>query len=412
MNGYGERCGNANLVSIIPNLQLKLGYECVSAEQLASLTPTAHFFDELLNFTPDPDQPYVGRNAFAHKGGMHVAGVDADPATFEHIDPAVVGNRRELLISELSGKGTVHARARDAGIELDDARRRPGGRAGQGARAPRATTSRPPTARSSCCCARRPASTSRCSGSSRGGRSSRSAPTAGSRPRRRSRSGSTASATCRTAEGNGPVNALDRALREALGRDPSAPARHRPRQLQGPDPRRDQGHGRDHARAARRLRRRPGVGLDRRLGERDRGLLGGARRLARVRDAGRRARGAATTAAGPAQRRERPPRGEAIPLARPVLGAAEEERVLEVLRSGRLSLGPLLGRVRAGVRRARRGRARERGLERHRRAAPRAARGRGQRRRRGDHDARSRSSPAPTWRSTSARGRCSPTSTR
>jgi 2-isopropylmalate synthase len=120
MNGYGERCGNANLVTIIPNLQLKLGYECLSPAQLASLTPTAHFFDELLNFTPDPDQPYVGRNAFAHKGGMHVAGVNADPATFEHIEPRVVGNRRELLISELSGKGTVHARARDAGISLGD----------------------------------------------------------------------------------------------------------------------------------------------------------------------------------------------------------------------------------------------------------------------------------------------------
>jgi 2-isopropylmalate synthase len=120
MNGYGERCGNANLVSVIPNLQLKLGYDCLSAEQLAALTPAAHFFDELLNFTPDPDQPYVGRNAFAHKGGMHVAGVAADPATFEHIDPAAVGNRREVLISELSGKGTVHTRAREAGIALDD----------------------------------------------------------------------------------------------------------------------------------------------------------------------------------------------------------------------------------------------------------------------------------------------------
>ena len=120
INGYGERCGNANLVTIIPNLQLKLGYECVTDEQLASLTPAAHFLDELLNFTPDPDQPYVGRNAFAHKGGMHVAGVSVDPATFEHVDPDVVGNRRDLLISELSGKGTVHARARDAGISLGD----------------------------------------------------------------------------------------------------------------------------------------------------------------------------------------------------------------------------------------------------------------------------------------------------
>jgi len=122
INGYGERCGNANLVSIIPNLQLKLGYECLSNEQLASLTQAAHFLDELLNFTPDPDQPYVGRNAFAHKGGMHVAGVSVDPLTFEHVDPAIVGNTRELLVSELSGKGTVHARARDAGIALDDER--------------------------------------------------------------------------------------------------------------------------------------------------------------------------------------------------------------------------------------------------------------------------------------------------
>jgi 2-isopropylmalate synthase len=120
INGYGERCGNANLVTLIPNLQLKLGFDCVTDAQLSSLTATAHFIDELLNFTPNPDQPYVGRNAFAHKGGMHVAGVTADPATFEHVDPEVVGNGRELLISELSGKGTVHARARQAGIELGE----------------------------------------------------------------------------------------------------------------------------------------------------------------------------------------------------------------------------------------------------------------------------------------------------
>jgi 2-isopropylmalate synthase len=121
MNGYGERCGNANLVTIIANLQLKLGYECLSEAQLAALSPTAHFLDELLNFTPDPDQPYVGRNAFAHKGGMHVAGVSVDPTTFEHVDPAVVGNNRELLVSELSGRGTVLARAQEAGVALDEA---------------------------------------------------------------------------------------------------------------------------------------------------------------------------------------------------------------------------------------------------------------------------------------------------
>jgi 2-isopropylmalate synthase len=118
MNGIGERCGNANLVSILPALQLKMGHECVTGEQLASLTPTAHLIDELCNVTPDPNQPYVGRNAFAHKAGMHVAGVRSDARTFEHVGPDVVGNRRELLVSELSGKGTVLARAEEAGIEL------------------------------------------------------------------------------------------------------------------------------------------------------------------------------------------------------------------------------------------------------------------------------------------------------
>jgi 2-isopropylmalate synthase len=120
INGYGERCGNADLVPVIANLQLKLGLHCVTDDQLQSLTATAHFLAELLNFTPDPYQPYVGRNAFAHKGGMHVAGVATDPATFEHVDPALMGNRRGLLISELSGRRSVSERARDAGIELSD----------------------------------------------------------------------------------------------------------------------------------------------------------------------------------------------------------------------------------------------------------------------------------------------------
>jgi 2-isopropylmalate synthase len=115
MNGYGERCGNANLTSIVPSLQLKLGHDCLPT--LEGWTEAAHYLDELLNLTPDPNQPYVGKNAFAHKGGMHVAGVNADPATFEHIDPAAVGNSRDVLVSELSGKGTVIAHA---GGALDD----------------------------------------------------------------------------------------------------------------------------------------------------------------------------------------------------------------------------------------------------------------------------------------------------
>ena len=119
MNGYGERCGNANLVSIIPGLQLKLGFRCLSPDRLATLTETAHLIDEICNVTADPNQPYVGRNAFAHKGGMHVAGVQADPRTFEHVDPAAVGNDRAVLISELAGKGSVQARAEQGGVDMD-----------------------------------------------------------------------------------------------------------------------------------------------------------------------------------------------------------------------------------------------------------------------------------------------------
>ncbi|HZL54398.1 MAG TPA: citramalate synthase [Solirubrobacteraceae bacterium] len=120
MNGCGERTGNANIVSIIANLQLKLGFDCLPAEQLARLTETAHFVDEILNIAPDPNQPYVGRNAFAHKGGMHIAGVKADATTFEHVEPALVGNQRELLVSELAGRASVLEKAAALGISLDD----------------------------------------------------------------------------------------------------------------------------------------------------------------------------------------------------------------------------------------------------------------------------------------------------
>ncbi len=119
INGVGERCGNANLVSILPALQLKLGYDCVPEDRMRLLTETAHFIDEICNLSPDPDQAYVGRNAFAHKGGMHVAGVQADARTFEHMDPELVGNSRDVLISELSGKGSVLSRAERAGLDLD-----------------------------------------------------------------------------------------------------------------------------------------------------------------------------------------------------------------------------------------------------------------------------------------------------
>jgi 2-isopropylmalate synthase len=120
VNGYGERTGNANLASILPALQLKMGFEVVSQQQLASLAPTAHYLDELCNMTPNPNQPYVGRNAFAHKAGLHAAGVAADASTFEHLDPSSVGNERDILPSELSGRATIRTQAEQAGIEIDD----------------------------------------------------------------------------------------------------------------------------------------------------------------------------------------------------------------------------------------------------------------------------------------------------
>ncbi len=120
VNGYGERCGNANLATILPALQLKMGFEVIAAEKLELLTRTSHYLDELCNMTPYPDQPYVGRNAFAHKAGMHAAGVEADARTFEHLDPAAVGNQREILASELSGRATIRSQAARAGLELDE----------------------------------------------------------------------------------------------------------------------------------------------------------------------------------------------------------------------------------------------------------------------------------------------------
>jgi 2-isopropylmalate synthase len=120
INGIGERTGNANLITIIADLQLKMGVKLLPAERLARLSETAHLVDELLNRSPNPAQPYVGKHAFAHKAGMHAAGVRTDAQTFEHVDPAVVGNSRDVLISELSGRGTIVEKAQQAGIAADE----------------------------------------------------------------------------------------------------------------------------------------------------------------------------------------------------------------------------------------------------------------------------------------------------
>ena len=119
MNGVGERTGNANLVTIIANLELKLGHAVLPDGRLERLTETAHFVDELLNRTPDPRQPYVGKLAFTHKGGLHAAGVRADPATFEHVAPEAVGNHGNVLVSELAGRHAIEEKAAAVGVEVD-----------------------------------------------------------------------------------------------------------------------------------------------------------------------------------------------------------------------------------------------------------------------------------------------------
>jgi 2-isopropylmalate synthase len=126
MNGYGERCGNANLTTIIANLELKMDHVTIGRERLPMLTATARYIAELANLPMRNDAAYVGHSAFAHKGGVHVSAVLKDSATYEHVSPKTVGNRQRVLLSDLSGKGNVLYKLKQHGLEdrLDDAARR------------------------------------------------------------------------------------------------------------------------------------------------------------------------------------------------------------------------------------------------------------------------------------------------
>ena len=121
INGYGERCGNADLCSVIPNLQLKMGYHLLAPAQLAQLTEAAHLVSELANLRPHTHAPYVGRSAFAHKGGVHVSAVLKVPESYQHVDPALLGNERRVLVSELSGKGNILHKAAELCPDLETA---------------------------------------------------------------------------------------------------------------------------------------------------------------------------------------------------------------------------------------------------------------------------------------------------
>ena len=120
VNGYGERCGNANLCSIIPALALKMDHDCISDEQLRELTEVAHTVSELANLRLDPYLPYVGASAFAHKGGTHVNALIKCEKSYQHIDPGRVGNRNRVVVSELSGKSNIAYKAKECGLELEN----------------------------------------------------------------------------------------------------------------------------------------------------------------------------------------------------------------------------------------------------------------------------------------------------
>ena len=118
INGYGERCGNANLCSVIPNLELKMGIETIGRENLVRLLPTSHFVSEIANLRPFMRQPFVGTSAFAHKGGIHVSAILKDSRTYEHIEPQLVGNEQRVLLSDQAGKSNILFKARELGYEL------------------------------------------------------------------------------------------------------------------------------------------------------------------------------------------------------------------------------------------------------------------------------------------------------
>lgn len=124
INGYGERCGNANLCSVIPNLQLKAGYACIPPQNIANLTALSHYVSEIANLIHPHNAPFVGKSAFAHKGGIHVSAVMRDSDSYEHIKPETVGNQRRVLISDLSGKSNIVFKADELGVDLESDKER------------------------------------------------------------------------------------------------------------------------------------------------------------------------------------------------------------------------------------------------------------------------------------------------
>jgi len=118
INGYGERCGNANLCAIVPDLELKMGFTCLPEDHLSHLYEVSHYVAEVANLSPDDHMAYVGRSAFAHKGGVHVAAMRKNPRSYQHVDPGLVGNEMRTVVSELSGRGNVLTKAEEMGLSM------------------------------------------------------------------------------------------------------------------------------------------------------------------------------------------------------------------------------------------------------------------------------------------------------
>jgi 2-isopropylmalate synthase len=121
VNGYGERTGNGDLIQIIPNLELKYGKHCLRKGKLVHLTELAHYVAEMTNQIPDQRQPFVGQSSFAHKGGIHVSAVRRHKSTYEHIQPELVGNKTRVLVSDQSGQSNIYSKAEELGMDLDNA---------------------------------------------------------------------------------------------------------------------------------------------------------------------------------------------------------------------------------------------------------------------------------------------------
>ncbi len=119
INGVGERCGNANLISIMSDLELKMGYKCLPEGKLAHLYELSHFVTEVANITPDEHLPFIGKSAFAHKGGVHVAAMRRSEKSYQHVDPACVGNKMRVIVSDLSGRGNLLSKAEEHGVEVE-----------------------------------------------------------------------------------------------------------------------------------------------------------------------------------------------------------------------------------------------------------------------------------------------------